>query len=132
MNEEREKKLKEICNSTPPHNLTKIFLGGLFFVVLPSLILLYRYYFYPVLSKHISIFLLQSIFILMIFLCIFCALPYLHQFFLYKVFPGGFMGVKGPWWDRATARFDLKHNLIGKDDDQESQLKMGSRRDSEK
>lgn len=125
MNEEREKKLKEICNSNPPDNGTKILLGIIFFVVCPALIILYRNSFYPVLSKHISVVVLQLIFVLMIVVCILCAIPYLHQFFLYKFFPGGFMGLKGPWWDRATARFDLKHNLIGKNEDREPAIENG-------
>lgn len=118
LDEIKEKKVKEISNNTPPPNGPKIILGLIFFAYCPVMFIWLWNSIIPGLSRHIPFVVLQFIFILLVFLHVFCAIAYLYKFFLYKFFPNGFMGLKAAWWDKATANFDKKNNLIAKDDTQ--------------
>ncbi len=113
-NEEKIKKLKKIWNDNPPYIVDKILFGILFLGLCPAG-LIWVWSIIPYISKVFNPVLLQSIFwFVVVIYCVFGVIPYLHQFFFYNVFPGRFMGLKGPWWDRATKNYDLKHDLVAK------------------
>lgn len=112
LDEEKTKKLKKICNESPPHIVPTILLGILFLGVCPAGLIWVWAYAIPQVSKVLPYGLVLSIFMAVIVIfAVFGVIPYLHQFFFYKLFPGRFMGLKGPWWDRGTARYDLKHKF---------------------